>query len=406
LRILLSAYACDPNRGSELGNGWNWAYNLASHGNKVLLLTRAQGKKVIEKELLKQPSPNLKVKYIDVPGWCKLFLFGQIGVYLHYFLWQKQAYLISKHLAEKIDVVHHVTWGSLKGGSELWKLGKPFVFGPIGGGQITPNAFLIFFKKERITEWLRTIVTQNITFFFPGTLKTVSNSKMILVSNRETLAIVQAMNAKHVDLFLDTGLPIEFVPKARPIHILKEKIKILWVGRVYPLKGLELIFAALSHVTIPFEFNIIGDGPWGHKISGWIKDYGLTGKVYWHGSLIWGELKNFYLNNDIFFFTSLRDSFGSQLLEAMAHGLPVITLNQSGARDFVPDGAGFKVNVTTPEETAILLAKSVERLWYEPELRERMGVVAYRFAKKQTWDKKVFEMEKIYKAVIKNQEIT
>lgn len=402
MRILLSAYACEPNRGSEPGFGWNWAYYLAKGGNEVFLLTRVHAQEVIEKELLNQHIPNLHIYYIDIPHWIKPFLVGKASIYFHYFIWQKQAYLFSRQLIERFDITHHVTWGSLHGGSELWKLAKPFIFGPIGGGQVAPKAFLKYFGKEQFWERLRTLFTHNITIFFPRVTKTISNSRLVLVSNNETLSLVKSMHAKHTRLFLDSGLPQDFIPRIRPLHEPDEKLKILWVGRVYPRKGLELVFEVLQHVNIPFEFNIIGDGPWGYKIPIWIKSYNLNDKVHWFGSLDWNDLKKKYTNNDVFFFTSLRETFGSQFLEAMAYGLPIITLNQSGARDFIPDDAGIKVDVSTPEETSRLLAEAIERLWYMPELRKQMGKVAYQFAKNQTWNNKVADMENIYKGILKN----
>lgn len=401
MRILLSAYACEPNKGSEPGVGWNWVYNLALRDHKVFLVTDVRGRNAIEEELLKNPLPNLHVTFVDVPGWAKPFLKGQIGVYLRYFLWQRQAYIFSKHLVDEIDVIHHATWGSLTGGSRLWKMGKPFIFGPVGGGQITPNAFLKFFEKEQIKEQLRTFMTQNIAYFLPGTARTIRNSDVILATNKETLDLAQSMNANKVRFFLDTGLPLEYIPEVKPIHNLGKKFKIFWVGRVYPRKGLELTFAVLQHLNIPFEFNIVYYGPWEYKIPGWIIKYKLSGKVNCIGRVAFEELKKYYMENDIFLYTSLRESFGSQQLEAMAHGLPVVTLNQSGARDFIPDDAGIKIDVTTPEETTVLLAEAIERLWNEPELWKKMGVSAYRFACSQSWDKRVSRMEKIYEEVVK-----
>ena len=58
-------------------------------------------------------------------------------------------------------------------------------------------------------------------------------------------------------------------------------------------------------------------------------------------------------------FTSLRDSFGSQVLEAMAMGLPIICLDLHGAHDFVPDAASLKVSIGSPGETVHNLAGAI-----------------------------------------------
>ena len=65
---------------------------------------------------------------------------------------------------------------------------------------------------------------------------------------------------------------------------------------------------------------------------------------------------------DAFLFTSLRDSFGSVVLEAMGHGLLIVTLNHQGVRDFVPADGGVKVSVESPEQTTRELAQAIDAL--------------------------------------------
>jgi glycosyltransferase involved in cell wall biosynthesis len=404
MKILLSAYAFEPNLGSESGNGWNWSYYLTLRGHEVHVMTRIQGKESIERELSKNKIQNLYVHYVDIPNWSKRFLSGQTSVYLHYLLWQKQAYQFAKTIAPNIDIMHHVTWGSLRGGSELWKIDKPFVFGPIGGGQVAPSAFAEFFEDEWPKEALRTFSINNIKSFFPGAVKTIQNADMVLCCNQETLKVIRENKARQSHLFLDAGLPLNFIPEQLPFRMDDERLNILWVGRVYALKGLKLALSALEKVHIPYKLNIVGDGPWGHKIPGWIKMFGLGKNVEWFGQLPWTELTHFYSQSNVFLFTSIRESFGSQLLEAMAYGLPIITLDHFGASTFIPADASIKIPVKTPQETVNNLSKAIEKIWQEPERRKRMGEAAFNYSKSVTWDKKVLEMEEIYKSLLLSKE--
>jgi glycosyltransferase involved in cell wall biosynthesis len=102
-----------------------------------------------------------------------------------------------------------------------------------------------------------------------------------------------------------------------------------------------------------------------------------------------------------FLFTSLRDSFGSVVLEAMAHGLPIVTLNHQGVGTFVPNSAGFKVPVTTPHETIQSLARAINELSAADDYRtHNMRLAAWSFAKEQTWDHRVASMSQIYEEVV------
>lgn len=54
IRVLISAYACEPNKGSEPGVGWNWTLQMAKM-DEVYVITRSNNRKVIETFLQKHP---------------------------------------------------------------------------------------------------------------------------------------------------------------------------------------------------------------------------------------------------------------------------------------------------------------------------------------------------------------
>src|SRR5689334_23093466 len=84
-RILLSAYACEPDRGSEPGVGWGWATELARVGHEVTVLTRAANRATIECK----PAPeNLRFLYFDLPSWAQHMRQLPGGKALYYVLWQ------------------------------------------------------------------------------------------------------------------------------------------------------------------------------------------------------------------------------------------------------------------------------------------------------------------------------
>ena len=62
MNILLIAFACEPNKGSEEGVGWNWAINLAKK-HKVYVITRGQEQEFIEKNSTKEERENIEFFY-------------------------------------------------------------------------------------------------------------------------------------------------------------------------------------------------------------------------------------------------------------------------------------------------------------------------------------------------------
>ena len=94
MRILLSAYACRPNVGSEPGCGWNWATHLAARGIEVHALVAKRKQEPIEAGLRLNPVPNLHFTYVPVPyDWAKK------SEAVHYMCWQIAALNAAREIA-------------------------------------------------------------------------------------------------------------------------------------------------------------------------------------------------------------------------------------------------------------------------------------------------------------------
>src|SRR5260221_1236967 len=139
LKVLLSAFACEPNSGSENAVGWNWALRLAEAGHDVTALTRASSRKAVARELAQLPTKaRLRFVYQDVPAMLRSENRG--ALHLHHLLWQWTAahFAGRLHETEKFERVHHVTYAGVRAPSFMGRLGIPFIFGPVGGGERAP----------------------------------------------------------------------------------------------------------------------------------------------------------------------------------------------------------------------------------------------------------------------------
>ncbi|GAB3823427.1 glycosyltransferase family 4 protein [Hymenobacter jeollabukensis] len=393
MNVLLSAYACNPRHGGEGGNGFHWAWEHAQQGHEVWCLTTEFERADLDSYLAEHAhapiAQRLHVVYVAVAAWVQFLYRWQFGVYVHYLVWQHMAWRRARQLdrAVDFDLVHHATYGSLQMGSELWRLGKPLIFGPVGGGQQAPKAFRRYMPGWFKTETMRDAIGGLLMTLSPNARQTVRHAALVLAGNRETAALARRLGAQRVELFLDTGLPESFYGRQYVERRPGPELRLLWLARLYPRKALPLVLEALAQVApaVRFHLTVIGDGPMGPLVPGWIAQYGLTDRVTWRGEVPWPLIQGEMLAHDVFLFGSLRDSFASQFLEAMACGLPIITLNHQGARDFIPDSAAIKVPVTTPEVTSAALARAVEQLAAAPLRRAAMGRAGYEYALTQTW---------------------
>jgi hypothetical protein len=142
MKVLLSAYACEPGKGSEPGVGWNMAQALARH-HEIWVLTRANNRLAIERELARVARPTLHFAYYDLPVWARWWKRRTRGVQLYYYLWQIGVYRVAQRLHRAIgfDLIHHATFGKYWVPSVLSLLPVPFVWGPVGGAESAPKAF-------------------------------------------------------------------------------------------------------------------------------------------------------------------------------------------------------------------------------------------------------------------------
>ena len=133
-----------------------------------------------------------------------------------------------------------------------------------------------------------------------------------------------------------------------------------------------------------------------------IDDRGLTSRVFWRGHrLPLNEVYDAYREHDVMLFNSLRESGGSQLFEAMATGLPIITLNLHGPGDIVPSSAGFKVDVHTPAQVINDMAAVIDRFGrLSLQTRAEMSEAGLQFTRGMTHALRAERAEEIYRRLL------
>jgi glycosyltransferase involved in cell wall biosynthesis len=300
------------------------------------------------------------------------------------------------------DMVHHVSYATLLGASFMWRLGKPFVFGPVGGGQTAPPSFLPYFGSFRRSEVLRTFFIKYLWRVDWPAIRCARAAAPVLASNRETSALARRMGASRVEALPDVYLPDEAIPAAPAIRRPRSGVRVLWVGRMLARKGLELTVEAFNIVpaSVPVELEIVGDGPIETEFRAWLRGLHAVHPVNLAGRIPWSDVHQAYDEADIFILTSLRDTCPAQLLEAMAHALPVITLDHQGAADLVPHDAGIKVPVTSLIETRRAIARAIEQLALSAEMRASMGAAGHARAQDFTRSKRMLEIEAVYDSAL------
>lgn len=390
MNLLLSAYACDPTRGSEEGTGFHWLWQAATLGHEVWCLTTPRGRTRLQERLAERAADpaagRIHLVFVTVPPAVEFLYRWQLGVYLHYVAWQYRAWRAARRLDAEVNfgAVHHVTYNSLQMASWLWRLKKPLLLGPLGGGMTAPAVLRRYLPNWFKTETVRTAISRLLIAFDPNVRQSLRHASLVLAANGDTATLARRLGAPRVELAMSAALPDSYFPAAyapRP-PLAGRELRILWLARLFPRKGLQLVLDALGQVDprVKFHLDVMGDGPVGPLVPGWIAAAGLQDRVTWHGSVPYEATRNAYLGHDLFMLCSLRDTYANQYLEAMALGLPILTLNHHGAADFIPAAAGLKVPVRSANETTGALARAVEHFHDHPAVLEQMGRAGFAYA--------------------------
>lgn len=378
LKLLVSAYSCEPGYGSEPGVGWNTARELARR-HEVWVLTRPDESRTrIEDELRRDPAPGLHMVYVSTPILPGLWRRGQSGaMQIHYHLWQVAAYFVARRLHRKVgfDTFHHVTFGKYSTPSFLAFLPVPGIFGPVGGAESAPLGFWrTIGARERIYELAREL-WRRVGEMDPFTRLAARRYALVLARTRETADRMRILGARHVRMEPGEALPSSEIQRLGDLPAPPQApIRFLSVGRLLHWKGFALGLQAFAAAGLKdAEYWIIGEGPDGARLRRVAESLGIAPRVRMFGRLQRPETLQKMSEAHVLVHPSFHDSGPTVAVEAMAARRPVIALDLGGPGATLAGGGGILVPAQSPESAVRGLAEAMRRLAEDGELRRRMG---------------------------------
>ncbi len=370
MKFLLSAYACEPDKGSEPGVGWEWAMAYRQLG-EVWVITRANNREPIENWEQQNGKSGINWIYHDC-GPALLWLKRRgLPTLLYYFQWQREILEVARKLHKKVgfSAVHHITFVQHKIPSFLYLLGIPFVFGPLAGSDNTPRNFLeIYSPIERIKERLRYLI-ERIQPLLPFCRNAIKNATVLLAATRANQKFLLRYFGR--SSILKPAMVIDPPKRVATRKANSTKLRLVFAGRLLGWKGLWLAFQALAKYTginrivpgLELEFHIIGAGPEEIRLRKLAETLKIQPWLRWSTWLPQEDLFDCFQNSDALVFPSLHDSGGMVVLEANAQSCPAIVLDLGGPSLTVKDGFnGFLIKAGNVDQVISDLAKAFDRI--------------------------------------------
>ena len=406
LRVLMSAYACEPNKGSEPGVGWNWARQM-SRWHDVWVLTRANNRAAIENESLAGDQGRLHWAYFDLPRWARFWKRGSRGIQAYYYLWQMAAWRIGVRLHREVgfDLLHHVTFGKYWVPSYLGFLPAKSILGPLGGGESTPRALAgAFSRRGRRFERKRDLV-RSLAGWDPVLRATLRRASLVAATTEESQQTLERLGARSLVVEAQCGVTDEEIEFFGRFPLRTEKpFRLISIGRLLHWKGFHWglqAFARFHRVCPESEYWIVSSGPEAGNLKQLAAELGIAQSVTFWGRL--PELADVYdklAQADVLVHPAAHEAFGNVCLEALAAGRPVICLDAGGPALQVTEECGFKAPVASEEQALSAMAGAMEKLYRNPELLGRMGAAARERARTHfNWARKGERMNALYESV-------
>ena len=389
LKVLLSAYACEPGKGSEPGVGWNVARELSTRVS-LWVITRANNRTAIESSG-EEWITHVQWIYWDPPKWLTFWKKGGRGIQLFYGIWQYGVKSVAaKALAtHDFDILHHLTFGKYWIPSRLAGLPRPFVFGPVGGGERSPVGLATHGGwRARLAEIFKSIALRVVPLL-PGTQSLYRRAAWTFAATSQTLQALKDIGVSNSSILPQSGIrpadlpPLEIRPKASSSE--SEVLSLVTASRLIHWKAIDLAIEATALATekIKVQLTVLQTGPEQERLKMLAQQLGIGEHVVFKGRLptlddVYGEIAQ----ADALIHPALHEAFGQSCLESLALGVPVISLNWCGPGLIVDSETGFTVTPGDRVETIRQLANAMISLAEE----KRLGISRGEACKKRAFD--------------------
>jgi glycosyltransferase involved in cell wall biosynthesis len=403
LKILICAYACSPYRGSEPGVGWGFVSEMARHHDLWVIVESEKCRTDIERFLAENPEFGKAVRFYFIEKKRNRLLrrVWPPSYYWYYRRWHREAFGLATELMRTIrfDLVHQLTMVGFREPGYMWKLGLPFVWGPVGGmGQVP-------------WKLLPTIGWWGATYYTAYNIINALHERMLARPRKaariagDALLLATKTDARGAEKFWGcqgTLMPEVGLPPGHSTIVSRrgvdEPLEIVWVGQHTPGKALDLGLHALGQLpsALRWRLTVLGRGSRTQSWEGLAHRLGIERNCEFKGWIDRSEVLESMQRAHVLLITSLRDLTSTVTTEALSRGLPIVCLDHCGFGNVVDESCGIKVPITGPRQVIAGIRDSIVALSDE-DRRVTLARGALERSKSFEWHRKGEVLNAIYR---------
>lgn len=389
-KIFVSAYACEPGLGSEIGVGWHWVLEM-SRRFELWVLTRESNRHTIEPWIAAHPEyAGIHFLYFDLPGWARFWKKGLRGVRTYYNIWQRLTdRIVEKTMREKdIHIFHHLTYGNA-----LWPVSgygsrQTFIWGPIGGLETIPEGFTRHYGfRSRVLEMVRRIAVGRAVKS-RGFRRRCARARLILCKTEDTMKLLPVEARERAVLFTDVAADVSKNDAADIPAAGHSGVCLIAVGRLDAWRGFDVAVLALARAVqtcSDLRLAIVGKGADEERLKNLVAELNLERHVTFMGAVSQEDYRFLMRQTDVVLNPSLKEGAVTVSFDAMALGKPLIAVDTGGYTRYFSEDYAVVVPRLAREETIRRFADAIIRLT-DRNLRVQMGEAARNAAAAFSWE--------------------
>lgn len=415
--ILVLAYQLSASKGSEFSVAWNYISNM-SRSNKLTVLFGVTGEHLgdiddAEIQSWQKILPN--VEFIPVRPSRRVNLLNSLnrrGVlvytfYLAYKAWHKQVYRMARSLAadRHFDLVHYLNPIGYREPGYLWKLDLPYMWGPICGMDNYPSAMFDLLSPSFRLKYVFRNVANNLQLRFSSRIrKAMRRADKLLVATTSNAYLARHFFGVNPGYLPENAMAGPAVLNESKFSNSEGTIRIVFVGTLDGRKNVMTILKALEKAgrRDRFHLDVLGDGPLKESLVQYAEEHSIAGLVDFRGKVSRDEVFSFFDNAHLHVIASIGEGNPTTIWEAMAHGVPTLTVDHCGMHDTVSDESGYKVPVASCEQISSDMAAVLDGIAANPEELKTRALAVARQSKKYLWPRRIDFFERCYDECIEH----
>lgn len=413
--ILVFSGAISPFRGSEFSVGWNFVSQMSRENRLFVLYLFEESKKDIEYFLSKNTLTNVSFFFCGK----KTARSQKMNIITEFYSFYKETKDLHKNVYEiakkiiseqQIDVIHFLNPIGFKEPGYLWKLKKPYVWGPVQGVSNWPVFCIKLLSKKGWIEFILRRIFHKLHFLFnPRVKRAFRRADVVIAATRDSqeqinrrFHIQSLWRPENALLKQETSKVVCYNPQDGFLEIIS-------VGTLNDRKCLKLLLYSLKEMKCrgfveKIRLHVCGTGYLENDLKRFCIKECLNDIVIWHGQISRDEVQKLYSKVHLNVITSLSEATSTVLLEAMAKGVPTLTLKHCGMGSVLSRESSFLIEISSLKKIILDICDALVSIIENPDLIEKKSRETLVLGKKFLWSEQVKFFNGVYETAIKRFE--